>query len=269
MACCNCTGNGKTLLAKALASEAKVTFFNISASSLTSKWVGEGEKLVRALFQVANEMQPSIIFIDEIDSILSARTANENDAMRRLKTEILVQFDGVASGSGNVVVIGATNRPQVSIGRMHFCWAQRMNLYKYSLLSSIYVSFYRLCQELDDAARRRLVKRIYIPLPDAEARKAVVESLFSKQPNSLSRKDIQLIVNSTEGYSASDLTALCREAAMVAIRELGTNIASIRADKLRPVSLADIQKSLLVIRPSVTFSALLQFEEFTKEFGVQ
>jgi ATP-dependent 26S proteasome regulatory subunit len=76
-------GNGKTLLGKALASEARATFFSISASSLTSKWVGDGEKMVRAMFQVAAERQPSIVFIDEIDSILSARSANEHDAMRR------------------------------------------------------------------------------------------------------------------------------------------------------------------------------------------
>ncbi|GMH43208.1 hypothetical protein BSKO_11130 [Bryopsis sp. KO-2023] len=228
-------GNGKTLLAKALASEAKATFFNISASSLTSKWVGEGEKLVRALFQQANENQPSIIFIDEIDSILSARSASENDAMRRLKTEILVQFDGVASGDSRVVVIGATNRPQ----------------------------------ELDDAARRRLVKRIYIPLPDPESRNAIISHLFSKQSHALSAGDIRRIVAVTEGYSGSDLNALCKEAAMVAIRELGDGVKSVKADRLRPVVVEDFHEALEVIRPSTNREMLQGFDDFTAEFGTQ
>lgn len=98
-------GTGKTLLAKAVASESDATFFNISASSLTSKWVGEGEKLVRTLFQVAISRQPSVIFMDEIDSIMSTRTENENEASRRLKSEFLVQFDGVSSNSGDLVTI--------------------------------------------------------------------------------------------------------------------------------------------------------------------
>ncbi|KAG2451944.1 hypothetical protein HYH02_003718 [Chlamydomonas schloesseri] len=232
-------GNGKTMLAKALAGEAKTTFFNISASSLTSKWVGDGEKLVRALFEVAAVRQPALIFIDEIDSMMGARgKAGESDAARRLLTEFLVQFDG-AGGAGRerVVVLGATNRPQ----------------------------------ELDEAVRRRLTKRIYVPLPDAAGRGAVLSHLLQGQPHKLSRGDLDVIVRATAGYSASDLAALCKEAAMAPLREPGVmaRLASLPASELRSIMGRDFAAALDVVRPSVNAASLRAFEDFTREYGTQ
>ena len=128
-------GTGKTLIGRAVASQCGATFFSISASSLTSKWIGEGEKMVRALFAVARCCEPAVIFVDEIDSLLSARKSDgEHESSRRMKTEFLVQMDGLGGGDdGRLLLVGATNRPQ----------------------------------ELDDGARRRLAKQLYIPLPCA------------------------------------------------------------------------------------------------------
>eukprot|EP00249_Psilotum_nudum_P012684 c23918_g1_i2 orf=1-1029(-) len=220
-------GNGKTMLGKAMASEALATFFNISASSLTSKWVGEGEKLMRALFAIARARQPSVIFIDEIDSIMSARSANEHEASRRLKSEFLVQFDGIISTEDDrVVVMGATNRPQ----------------------------------ELDDAVRRRLVKRIYIPLPNLDTRKGVLKNLLKGRAFSLPGMDIERVAIDSEGYSGSDLHALCQEAAMMPIRELGSRVNTVSAEQVRPLTYTDFKQAMGVIRPSVSRDQLQQFE---------
>nr|GMD65015.1 spastin isoform X2 [Ipomoea batatas] len=227
-------GTGKTMLAKAVASESQATFFNVSASSLTSKWVGEGEKLVRTLFMVAISKKPSVIFMDEIDSIMSTRTANENEASRRLKSEFLIQFDGVTSSSDDlVIVIGATNKPQ----------------------------------ELDDAVLRRLVKRIYIPLPDAGVRKQLLKHRLKGQQFSLPDGDLAKLVKETEGYSGSDLQALCEEAAMMPIRELGSNILTVKANQVRGLRYADFQKAMTVIRPSLQKSKWEELEQWNREFG--
>ncbi|TKY65589.1 Spastin protein [Spatholobus suberectus] len=155
-----------------------------------------GEKLVRTLFKAAVSRQPSVIFVDEIDSIMSTRFANEHETSRRLKSEFLIHFDGVTSNPDDIViVIGATNKPQ----------------------------------ELDDAFLGRVVKRIYVPSQHENARKLLLKQKLKDQAFSLPSGDLERLVKETEGYSGSDLQALCEEAAMMPIRELGADILTVEA----------------------------------------
>ncbi|KAI3894679.1 hypothetical protein MKW92_052802 [Papaver armeniacum] len=216
-------GNGKTMLAKAVASECAATFFNISASSLTSKWVLEKLKsFFCTLFEVAISRQPSVIFMDEIDSIMSTRLANENDASRRLKSEFLIQFDGVTSISNDlVIVIGATNKPQ----------------------------------ELDDAVLRRLVKRIYVPLPDESVRRMLFKNKLKGPAFSIPGGDLERLVKRQ------------KKAAMMPIKELGSKIWTVGANQIRPLGYGDFKKAMSVIRPSLQKSKWEELEKWNQEFG--
>ncbi|KAK2896490.1 hypothetical protein Q8A67_010978 [Cirrhinus molitorella] len=228
-------GTGKTLIGKCIACQSGATFFSISASSLTSKWVGEGEKMVRALFAIARCHQPAVIFIDEIDSLLSQRTDGEHDSSRRIKNEFLVQLDGAAtSAEDRILVVGATNRPQ----------------------------------EIDEAARRRLAKRLYIPLPEAEARRQIVTNLMSREKSQLRVDEMEKVVQGTEGFSGADMTQLCREAALGPIRSIRlSDIATISAEQVRPILYGDFQEALKTVRPSVSSKDLELYEEWNKTFG--
>ncbi|KAJ3433692.1 spastin [Anaeramoeba flamelloides] len=228
-------GNGKTMIARATAAAANCTFFSITAASLTSKYVGEGEKLVRALFFIARERQPSIIFIDEIDSLLGKRGGqNELESSRRIKNEFLTQIEGVTSkNEDRVLLIAATNRPH----------------------------------DLDEAVLRRFRKKIYVPPPNEPARKVLLSILLKKEKHKLRDSSLTKVAKQTIGYSGSDLRNLTQEAAMFPVRELGSQIETINEKKIRPVLYKDFTKALKFVNPSISKKALLELEEWNQQYG--
>ncbi|KAL2634994.1 hypothetical protein R1flu_006473 [Riccia fluitans] len=235
-------GTGKTMLAKAVASECNTTFFNISASSIVSKWRGDSEKLVKVLFELARHFAPSTIFLDEIDAIISQRGdgRSEHEASRRLKTELLVQMDGLNKSTDLVFLLAATNLP----------W------------------------ELDAAMLRRLEKRILVPLPEPEARRSMCEELLPKGDNpDLPYDDM---VEMTEGYSGSDIRIVCKEAAMRPLRRLMADLEHIEQSgvpaseedlpKIGAITDEDVRIALETTRPSAHLLAA-RYEQFDADFG--
>ncbi|XP_061337840.1 uncharacterized protein LOC133284778 [Gastrolobium bilobum] len=180
-------GTGKTMLAKAIAKEAGASFINVSMSTITSKWFGEDEKNVRALFTLAAKVSPTIIFVDEVDSMLGQRTrVGEHEAMRKIKNEFMTHWDGLLTKPGErILVLAATNRPF----------------------------------DLDEAIIRRFERRIMVGLPSVENREKILRTLLSKEKvdNELDFKELATM---TEGYTGSDLKNLCTTAAYRPVREL-------------------------------------------------
>ena len=182
-------GTGKTMLAKAVASKFETTFFNIRCSSLASKWRGESEKLIRVLFQLARHNAPATIFLDEADALLGERgSAGEHEASRRCKAELLVQLDGLETeNDGNILFLASTNLP----------WT------------------------IDSAIMRRFSKKILVDLPEEEERLSILRScLLTTVTSPPSVESMRDLARSTAGYSGSDLTLLCREATLAALRSV-------------------------------------------------
>ncbi|KAM1001711.1 hypothetical protein FF1_008194 [Malus domestica] len=180
-------GTGKTMLAKAVATEAGANFINISMSSITSKGFGEGEKYVKAVFSLASKIAPSVVFVDEVDSMLGRReNRGEHEAMRKMKNEFMVNWDGLLStDKERVLVLAATNRPF----------------------------------DLDEAVIRRLPRRFMVNLPDAQNREKMLRVVLAKEDLDPD-VDLEAVANMTDGYSGSDLKNLCVAAAHLPIREI-------------------------------------------------
>ncbi|CAN6690487.1 unnamed protein product [Malus baccata var. baccata] len=180
-------GTGKTMLAKAVATEAGANFINISMSSITSKWFGEGEKYVKAVFSLASKIAPSVVFVDEVDSMLGRReNPGEHEAMRKMKNEFMVNWDGLRTkDKERVLVLAATNRPF----------------------------------DLDEAVIRRLPRRLMVNLPDAQNREKILRVVLAKEDLETD-VDLEAVANMTDGYSGSDLKNLCVAAAHLPIREI-------------------------------------------------
>lgn len=219
-------GTGKTLLAKALATEAGANFISITGSTLTSKWFGDAEKLTKALFSFASRLAPVIIFVDEVDSLLGARGgAFEHEATRRMRNEFMAAWDGLRSkDSQRILILGATNRPF----------------------------------DLDDAVIRRLPRRIYIDLPDADNRNKILKILLSEE-NLVQGFRYDELANATEGYSGSDLKNLCIAAAYRPVQELieeekkqGDGSGT---PQLRSLTLEDFIQAKSKVGASVAFDA--------------
>jgi len=264
-------GTGKSYLAKAVATEADSTFFSISSSDLVSKWLGESEKLVRNLFEMARENKPSIIFIDEIDSLCGSRSDTESESARRIKTEFLVQMNGVGNDTDGILVLAATNLP----------WG------------------------LDSAIRRRFEKRIYIPLPEAPARARMFQIHLGKTPHKITNEQFKQLGEITDNYSGSDISIIVRDAMMQPVRAVQTAThfkkvsgpdrndpnklvhdyltpcspgdpdavemtwIDVEGSKLKEPEICynDFLKSLKSSKPSVGTSDIQQHIKFTEDFG--
>jgi len=262
-------GTGKTFLAKACATETEGTFFSVSSADLISKYVGESEKMIKTLFGMAREKKPAVIFIDEIDSLCGSRSDNENDATRRVKTEFLVQMQGVGNDSDGILVLGATNLP----------WG------------------------LDSAIRRRFERRIYIPLPDFEARRFLIEHNLKKNKHTLTKENIDEVAHKADGFSGSDMANLVKDAVYGPVRkcQLAKHFARIIEDgktkympvidrdlnkwhpsqivqktltdlsgddlKVPDVDMDDFKEAMTKSKSSVSKDQLEEYVKWTKEFG--
>jgi katanin p60 ATPase-containing subunit A1 len=232
-------GTGKTLLAKASASNLEATFFEARASSLLSKYFGESTKLVNALFSKARKVQPSLIFMDELDSLAISRDTDISESTRRVLAQILTEIDGFRTATRDrILIMAATNKP----------W------------------------DLDDAIISRFQKKIYVPLPDAPAR----EKIFSVHLRGaeLSGASVSGLAEKSEGFSGRDIASVSREAIISMVREQNPGIHDLSARELdkyvlkhRPLEARDFEDAFGRTKPSLQAVKAGRYEKWREEFG--
>ncbi|KAI9839186.1 MAG: hypothetical protein M1819_003179 [Sarea resinae] len=183
-------GCGKTMLAKALAHESGACFINLHISTLTEKWYGDSNKLVNAVFSLARKLQPTIVFIDEIDAVLGTRRTSDHEASGMVKAEFMTHWDGLTSASASgspsrILILGATNR----------------------------------IQDIDDAILRRMPKKFPVSLPTSQQRQRILSLVLKDTKLDTEHLDMHFLVSVMAGMSGSDIKEACRDAAMAPVRE--------------------------------------------------
>ncbi|XP_042449710.1 outer mitochondrial transmembrane helix translocase-like [Zingiber officinale] len=208
-------GTGKTMLAKALAKESGAVFINVRISNLMSKWFGDAQKLVAAVFSLAYKLQPAIIFIDEVDSFLGQRRNTDHEAMTNMKTEFMSLWDGFTTDqNARVMVLAATNRPS----------------------------------ELDEAILRRFTQTFEIGMPNQSERAKILKVIL-KGENVEENIDYEYVAALCQSFSGSDILELCKQAAYFPVRELLNDEKNGKTSiGPRPLKQADLERALVTSR---------------------
>lgn len=216
-------GTGKTMLLRAVAAETNAHVLTINGPSIVSKYLGETESALRGIFSEAVQYQPAIIFVDEIDALVPKRDSDESgEAESRVVSTLLTLMDGMGAG-GQVVVVGATNRPNA----------------------------------IDPALRRpgRFGQELEIGIPDAEGRLDILRLMLRDMPHELTEEGIVELAGKTHGYVGADLAALCRDAVMAAIQR---GLAAGTPENELAVATTDVDRALVDIRPSAMREIFLE-----------
>jgi katanin p60 ATPase-containing subunit A1 len=272
------------MLAKAVAAECKTTFFNVSASTLGSKYRGDSEKMVRILFEMARYYSPSTIFFDEIDSLASSRgSEGEHEASRRVKTELLVQMDGVTDDepANDNSSTNSSSKQTESANQATGAGEAKDTVAKPKQRTTVIVlAATNIPWELDDALRRRLEKRVYIPLPDESGRRDLFR-INMQEVTVAEDVDVNELAVNCAGYSGADIANVCRDASMMSVRRLMDQARKdgLTRDQMQArlkeqqhaldtaVTMADFSLALRKVNKSVGEHDLARYQDWMNEFG--